>query len=232
MKPRFPLLLALSLTLPGLALLGLASQTALAGPNNNAKMILHIVPAVKKTPVGCGNALPKEATGVVTAGNVDPQGYYAYVLITDYDVRRGLAGAQFGISYDDSDKVGVDILSWQSCALYEWPMDGWPGSDTGNLLTWNQAEDCQEKTPLPVGFFYLIANSPDRLKLIPRPVDGLTRVAVCGIESGMKETDMVDDLAPENMGWVDFGGGKGYNPWDPAQNLTKMKFKPIKNDQR
>lgn len=227
MKPSYPLVLALFLALPGLL-----SGPASAGPNANAKMILHIVPAVKKTPVGCNNVLPKEATAVVTAGNVDPQGYYAYVLITDYDVRRGLAGAQFGISYDDSANSGVDVLSWQSCALYEWPMDGWPASDTGNLLTWNQAEDCQEKMPLAVGFFYVIAYSPDRLKIIPRPVDGLTRVAVCGIQSGMKERDMVDDLIPENMGWVDFGGDKGYNPWDATQNLKEIKFKPIKNRQR
>jgi hypothetical protein len=226
-KPSYPLALTL------LALLsGSLQSPAGAGPNSNAKLILHIVPAVKKTPVGCGNALPKEPTGVVTAGNVDPQGYYVYVLVTGYDVRRGLSGVQFGISYDDSLKSGVDVLSWQSCALYEWPMDSWPDADTGNLLTWNQAEDCQEKMPLPVGFFYVVAYSPDRLKIIPRPVDGLTRVAVCGIESGMKETDLVDDLVPENLGWVDFGGGKGYNPWDPAQNLKEVKFHPIKNDQR
>lgn len=227
MKPSYPLVLAL------LALLsGSLQSPASAGPNSNAKLILHIVPAVKKTPVGCGNALPKEPTGIVTAGNVDPQGYYVYVLVTGYDVRRGLSGVQFGISYDDSLKSGVDVLSWQSCALYEWPMDSWPDADTGNLLTWNQAEDCQEKMPLPVGFFYVVAYSPDRLKIIPRPVDGLTRVAVCGIESGMKETDLVDDLVPENLGWIDFGGGKGYNPWDPAQNLKEVKFHPIKNDQR
>jgi hypothetical protein len=226
-KPRYPLALALFL-----ALGPLLSTPLSAGPNANAKMILHIVPAVKKTPVGCGNVLPKEPTGVTTAGNVDPQGYYAYVLVADYDVRRGMAGTQFGISYNDSAEAGIDILSWQSCALYEWPMDSWPASETGNLLTWNQAEDCQEKMPLPVGFFYVIAYSPDRLKIIPRPVDGLTRVAVCGIESGMKETDMVDDLVPENLGWVDFGGGKGYNPWDPAQNLKEVRFKPIKSNQR
>lgn len=227
MKPSYPLVLALLVLL-----LGSLESPAGAGPNINAKLILHIVPAVKKTPVGCGNALPKDPGGVVTAGNVDPQGYYVYVLVTGYDVRRGLSGVQFGISYDDSLKSGVDVLSWQSCALYEWPMDSWPDAETGNLLTWNQAEDCQEKMPLPVGFFYVVAYSPDRLKIIPRPVDGLTRVAVCGIESGMKETDMVDDLVPENMGWVDFGGGKGYNPWDPAQNLKLVKFPLLKNDQR
>jgi len=229
MKRCYPLalglLLGLSVTLPSLST---------AGPNANAKMVLHLVPATKKSPVGCGNNLPKDSTGVATTGDLEPQGYYAYVLVTDYDLRRGLAGVQFGISYDDSAKSGVDVLSWQSCALYEWPMDSWPASDTGNLLTWNQAEDCQDKTPLPIGFFYVIAYSPDRLKLIPRPVDGLARVAVCGIQTDSKERDLVDDLVPENLGWVDFGGGKGYNPWDPAQNLKNLqkRFQPIKSGQR
>ena len=228
MKPCHPLravLLFLACLLP---------SAAAAGPNAKAKMILHAVPAVKKTPVGCANALPKEAPGIVTAGDVDTQGYYVYVLVTDQDLRRGVAGVQFGISYDDSAESGVDILSWQSCALYEWPMDGWPASDNGNLLTWNQADDCQDKTPLVVGFFYVVAHSPDRLKIIPRPVDGLARVAVCGIESSMKEKDMVDDFIPENLGWVDFGGGKGYNPWDPEQNLEilRKKFQPIKSGDR
>jgi hypothetical protein len=205
---------------------------AQAGPNANGKMILHVVPAVKKTPVGCGNTLPKEATGIATHGDVNAQGYYVYVLVTDYDLRRGIAGVQFGVSYDDSSDSGVDVLSWQSCALYEWPMDGWPASDNGNLLTWNQADDCQDKMPLVVGFFYVVAHSPDRFKIIPRPVDGLARVAICGIESHMKEKDMVDDLILENLGWVDFGGNKGYNPWDPNQNLKEVqkRFQPIKNN--
>jgi hypothetical protein len=227
MKRRYPLALGLLV-----ALGGLFPTLSLAGPNADAKLILHLVPATKKSPIGCGNALPKEPTTVVTKGGLEPQGYYAYVLVTDYDTRRGVAGVQFGISYDDSTKSGVDVLSWQSCALYEWPMDSWPASDTGNLLTWNQAEDCQDKVPLPVGFFYVIAYSPDRLKLIPRPVDGLARVAVCGIDAATKEKDLVDDLVPENLGWADFGGGKGYNPWDPAQNLKNIQkhFKPIKGN--
>jgi hypothetical protein len=159
---------------------------------------------------------------------MSPQSYYGYVLITDFDLNQGLAGVQFGISYDDSAKHGVDILSWQSCALYEWPMDGWPASETGNLLTWNQAEDCQEVAPLSVGFFYLTAYSPDRLKLIPRPVDSMACVAVCGLTAS-KTKELVDVLKPESLGWVDFGEGSGYNPWDPKQDLGKLKFKPFKD---
>ena len=201
-----------------------------AGPNANAKIILHLVPVVARRSVGCYSNIPKDSKSPVTAGDLKPQSYYAYVLVADFNAQEGLAGVQFGISYDDSAKVGVDIHSWQSCALYEWPMDAWPASETGNLLTWNQAEDCQEKDPLSVGFFYLTAYSVDRFKLIPRPVDNLAVVAVCGLTASNNK-DLVDTIIPENLGWVDFGGGKGYNPWDPGQNLKNLqkRFKPLKD---
>lgn len=224
MKRLCPLALALGLAA------GMPASSG-AGPNENAKMILHLVPVEGKRPVGCFNNLPKESTEAVTAGELAPKSYYAYVLVTDFNPTQGLAGVQFGISYDDTDQSGIDILSWQSCALYEWPMDAWPASETGNLLTWNQAEDCQEKAPLSVGFFYLTAHSPDRLKLIPRPVDDMACVATCGL-SAANSKDMVDKIEVENLGWVDLGEGKGYNPWDPEQNLKNVtrQFKPIKQD--
>jgi hypothetical protein len=147
----------------------------------------------------------------------------------DFDTTEGVAGVQFGISYDDSKGSGVDIGHWQNCALYEWPMDDWPASGTGNLLTWSHVDDCQEKVPVPVGFFFLTAYSNDRMKLIPRPVDGLARVAVCG-RPGKRSDQKAESLQTENLGWVDFGDGPGYNPWDPGQNLLKLpkRFTPMK----
>jgi hypothetical protein len=125
----------------------------------------------------------------------------------------------------------VDILFWQNCALYEWPVDEWPDrSGTGNLLTWNMVNDCQVKVPIPVGFFFLTAYSPDRLKLIPRPVDGLAKVAVCGVSETVKAGETSNDVDIDNLGWVDFGEGDGYNPWDPEKNLKNLRnrsFKPI-----
>ncbi len=203
-----------------------------AGINPDGKLILHLVPAKKKQKrLGiCNRHGITAPTDVVTWGELDPQRYYAYVVITDFDTETGLTGVQFGISYNDAEEKGVDIVYWQGCTLYEWPMDGWPGSETGNLLTWNQNEDCQRTAPLVVGLFYLTAYSPDRLKIIPRPVDGLARLAACGVNS-INSAEKLDTLKPENLGWLDFGEGKGYNPWDPEQNLLNIqkKFKPIKN---
>lgn len=201
---------------------------ALSGPNPDVKLILHLVPTENRRGHSCYTDIPGGPTEVLTKGDLYPQHYFAYVMITDFSSKYGVAGVQFGISYDDSVKSGVDITSWQTCTLYEWPLDEWPASETGNLLTWNQAEDCQEKFPLPVGYFYLTAYSPDRMKLIPRSVDGLARVAVCGV-STVNAEDMVDNVKAENLGWLDFGGEDGYNPWDPEQNLENLqkRFKPI-----
>jgi hypothetical protein len=218
-------LLLLALLLPA------APPRAVAGPNPDFKLFLHLVPVESRRGLTCFTHVPKTAAETVTQGDLYPQHYIAYVLISDFNPVRGVAGVQFGISYDDSAQSGVDIQSWQSCALLEWPMDDWPASDTGNLLTWNQAEDCQDKAPIPVGYFYLTAYTPDRLKIIPRPVDGLARIAVCGITTTTQtEKDLVDNATEANMGWVDFGGGKGYNPWDPEQNMKTLekRFKPIK----
>lgn len=218
-----PLALALA------ALFGLSlAAPVLAGPNRDAKLLLHLVATEKRRGGNCFSGLPENAEQVLTQGSLQPQDYYAFVVIVDFDTTEGVAGVQFGISYDGAKGKGVDIEHWQNCALYEWPMDDWPDPGTGNLLTWSHVDDCQEEVPIPVGFFFLTAHSNDRLKLIPRPVDGLARLAVCGRVGNRREK--AESLQIENLGWVDFGGGPGYNPWDPKQNLLNIpkKFKRIK----
>jgi hypothetical protein len=228
-SPRALVLSPLALVL---ALLVLApAPSAFAGPNKDVKLVLHAVPTAKLAGTTCFTGLPEGPKDVVTEGKLAPQDYLVYVLITDFDVNAGIAGVQFGITYDDSTGSGIDIHQWQTCTLYEWPMDAWPDDGTGNLLTWNQADDCQDKAPIPVGFFFLTAHSPDRLKLIPRPVDGLARVAVCGISQQARPGETVNNVKAENLGWIDFGEGPGYNPWDPDQNLQNIqkRFKTIKD---
>jgi len=216
-----------------LLLLGLAATFVFPAPgraadNPNVKLLLHLVPAKSIKHVTCVSHKVSTFSDVVTQGDLDVE-YYAYVILADYDTTIGMAGVQFGISYNDSVDAGVDIDAWQHCVLLEWPMDEWPGANSGNLLTWSQWDYCQHITPLVVGYFTLTAHSPDRLKLIPRPVDGLARTVSCGLNS-INSDQKLDDIKPENLGWADFGGGEGYNPWDPKQNLLNLKnrFTPIK----
>jgi hypothetical protein len=110
----------------------------------------------------------------------------------------------------------------------QWHLGDWPAANSGNLLTWSQVTHCQQKDPVVVGFFVLTAHSPDRLKVIPRPADEIAAIAACGMNQ-INTKELVDKVKGENMGWVDFGGGAGYNPWDPSQNTLELqkKFKTI-----
>ena len=226
MLMRAPLLISLIIAL----VMPSVTRIAWSGVNKDAKLIIHLVPTEVRKGFSCYKAIPKEPKEVRTAGKLYPQHYFAYVLITDFNQKEGIAGVQFGLSYDGASESGVDIESGHTCTLYEWPMDDWPASATGNLLTWDQAQDCQDKPPIPVYFFYLTSYTPDRMKIIPRGVDGLARVSICGY----RNTGDMDDLPPEALGWADFGGESGYNPWDPDQNLKNLKnrFKPIKSKNR
>lgn len=206
--------------------LGWAGPAA-ADPGPKAKLILHLVPVdkdqVKKA--NCESFPVEAAESVVTQGKLYPQHYLAYVLATDIDEEVGIAGVTFGITYDNEPKSGVDIISWSDCTLYEWHMEDWPQANTGNLLTWHQKDDCQRTNPTVVGYFYLTAYSPDRLRLIPRPVDGMAQVAACGVGPS-NASSKLETVTAENLGWVDFGDDHaGYNPWDPDQNLDSMKGK-------
>lgn len=207
-----------------LLLLGTLTGTvrpARAGRNPNAKFVIHLVPFTNRST--CLNGRVETPAAVVTRGDLYPTKYIAYVLIVDGTPGVGLAGCQFGISYNDSTNKGVDILDWTECSLFNWPEQGWPDSGTGNLLTWNQQTDCDTTGIRVVGYFTLVAYSPDRLSVIVRPSDHKAAVAACGTTNITPDAESVDRIVPENLGFVDFGGGPGYNPWDPKQNLLKFK---------
>lgn len=209
--------------LAGLFLLALGfhvPEPAEAGKNPNAKLILHLVPYSNKNT--CLNGQPGSAAEVVTKGDLYPARYTAYVIIVDGST-AGFSGCQFGIAFNDTLNRGVDINEWQECSLFNWPMPGWPvESRTGNLLTWNQDNDCDTSGVRVAGYFDLTAHSPDRFSIIVRPVDGKAAVASCGITPASRN-EVIDLIPAENMGFVDFGGGAGYNPWDPRQNLGRFK---------
>jgi len=215
-------------------LLGVPTVQSSAGPNQDATLILHLVPVDSLKRPSCKAHGISDCKEVITSGELEVE-YYAYLMAANLDTATGIAGVQFGISYDDSVGRGVDVLEagWQYCTLLEWPTPDWPRANTGDLLTWHQNTDCQHSSPVVVGYFRLIAHSPDRFRIIPRPVDNLACVSACGMNT-INSSEKIDNLKVENLGWVDFGGyggGKGYNPCDPEQNLLKIqsRFKPIKN---
>lgn len=176
---------------------------AAAGPNANAVIGFHVAPATAKTP--CTAELPNCIDATVSA----PLGTYTvYMIAAAYDDSLGLAGLQVGLEYDGTPGVGVDIFNWGLCASLNFPQPGWPGSGTGNTITWDPGGACQQNSAVTAAaWFYVAAYGADRLAAVPRPVDGKFKVVDCNAV----EEDLTTAF-PSHLGYVDFGGGEGYNP--------------------
>src|SRR5512140_483452 len=181
-----------SLLLPPTALATLP-LAAVAGPNSNATILLHLASPTTKS-IGTRAEAHPACADVVTHGSLYPQFYFAYLLVADGDATAVIAGLACGISYGSggSDRVGVDILSWSPCVAGQpQPPDygppRWGDSGSGTIITWDYTNACQRSEPggagtgvvATAGYFYLTAYSDAVLSITPRPVDNLAQVASC-----------------------------------------------------
>ena len=134
-----------------LALLVAGALLVAAGPagargNDDARLALHLLPVQPGN--ACGSAAARPGCGgVLTAGQTEPHEYFAYVLVMKGNATEGIAGLQFGITYDGAPTRGVDIYYWNSCTTLQFPMANWPGAGSGNLLTWDPNVKCQRSEP-------------------------------------------------------------------------------------
>jgi hypothetical protein len=228
------------------ALAGLLAAGLLAGAwlpdaaaqkkrNTDAKLVLHLVPEGSSKRLSCFSHGVEGFEDVVTHGALttpdgEPAGYLAYVLVGDFETDVGVTAIQFGIAYDPREDSGVDVEGWQDCALLEFHAEDWPEAGSGNLLTWNQVNDCQTEVPVVVGFFHIRVHGSDQFKLIPRPVDNKAVIVGCGLSPG-NFAELQVDLKLENLGHAGFGESTGYNPWNPDENILdiRSRFRPIKD---
>jgi hypothetical protein len=130
-------------------------------------LALHVT-AATLTPA-CAPTHTLLCSDVATSGGVSPSGAGQYVyLIGDRGTGSPIKSISFGITYGNNDlsgrfdHVGVDVLSWQSCATSESPSELWPAPGSSNTLAWANPE-CSTSHPLVAGYFYLSAFSPDAL---------------------------------------------------------------------
>jgi hypothetical protein len=199
-----------------------STTTPAASPSNSdATFFLHLTP-----PVGgnrCGNGALTDCRDAVTAGDLLPARYFAYLMVGGFDEIQGM---QLGITYDDGQASGrndhdkLDIASWTLCATLEFssPSPAWPAPQSGNLITWDAVNACQRGPTAVAGFFYLSAYGPDELRLIPRPVDGLAKVADCG----SAETP----LFPEDLGSARFSAGAAQRGNNPCSGGSPVAIRP------
>lgn len=184
-------------------------------PDYPAKILLHAVAA------GGGVCSPPISSCLDAVVTQDlpaslPAFYHVYLLVARGAI-SSIGGLQCGISYDgggpDMPMAGIDIRSWNLCADLDFhagsEMGGpdWPGSGSGNTITWNAAKNCQVDDIAVAGYFYVAVYGGDVLKITPRPVDNLAAVGDC--------LASVVNLTPSDLGNVSFSAdenGVGCNP--------------------
>jgi hypothetical protein len=192
-------------------------------PNpSEPKILLHI--STPTTKGDCTTAFTSSIPNCGAAVTSAPLGkHFVYVVVARGDSMTSLAGVQLGITYQDSlpgnilDGVGIDMFSWKLCATLEFAAGAtpvWSGAGAepgaGNLITWDYLNMCQTGEIANAGYFYVAAYSDDRLRVIPRPVDGKAKVADCSQPAS--ESKALNQTA---LGWVQFsttGTAPGCNP--------------------
>ncbi len=201
----------IGIALCAVTLLAGVSGTAYAAQDNDEAVIAaHI--AVYNTKNVCDVTTP--ACRDLTV-NAPPGWYNVYIVIGNVSDSLGVAGVQFGIDYDGTVGVGVDLYTWANCADLEFSSGGsdgqptWPAPGSGNLMTWDYTVNCQTEADgaILAGVFQMAAYSDDCFEILPRPVDGRAKIASCF----GREYD-ITDLLPSHLGYVCFGAGDGYNP--------------------
>lgn len=211
--------------LAGALVLGAAAPAAMAGSNPNAVIALHIVSQEKATGT-CDAYLPFSCmqfeTNVSTPGD-----YNIYVTVSKYDT-VGIAGLQFGVEYNEAPGAGFDISNWVTCGDLNFPMVGWPNSDTGTLMTWEPTYNCKgaDRTrdyPICAGVFQVYANGDDSFQVIPRPADGRAKVADC-----LSAENDITFQSPSRLGVVTYGAQPGYNPCSIPTSVERTTWGSIK----
>lgn len=206
--------------LTGLLVLLLATgvpRPAAAAPfDGRPKILLHLAGTTTKNQ--CAPGQLSDCGAAVIAGDLAGAGgpfYFAYVLGTRGDM-PDVAGVEFGIRYQDGcitgqqDGQGIDVFSWTSCGTASVGSIGtyaWPAPGGGNYVIWDHAR-CQSGETAVAGYFYVgCYGTADTLRIAPRPVSGVARLAECS------STYRV--VAETDLGSVVFspgGGSWGCNP--------------------
>lgn len=194
-------------------------RAALAVPfDNKPKILLHVRPLTTKNQCTTWGDLTN-CQSAVTQGQVGSASgpfYYVYLLVATGPYRGvglggndlGIAGGQFGISYEATSSSGIDIFTWNLCATLEFVSNGWPQSGSGDLVTWDSTNKCQKGEVAIAGYFYCGAYSNDTFRILPRPIDGKAKVADCNSQ------ELALDPS-QDLGWASFstsGDVAGFNP--------------------
>ena len=229
---------------------------AWAHHDDDPKFAIHLKTPAAKAPTICTTASPNDTTGGPATACTDY--VTAWPLSTDADMYiviaqvrpdsfatepANIAGASFGITYDDVVNSGMDIVGTPIyCA------DGLLlGSDDPNpvfpidsgssiRLTWDNVGSCQTQVIGTDGIhaiamvFKVFAYGADTFTITPnRNLLSGTELAVANCSNAETKLDTMDVV---NTAFAEFGGGSGCNPCimpcpTPTYPLTWGRIKTL-----
>jgi hypothetical protein len=230
-----PILLVLAIGF----LSGIASATP--GLNHQVAISLHITdPVAKNTcdllinPVTVTSQQPALAQPEVGPYN------FVYLFACWGSDSVGIGGIECGIDYQGGYAGGgafpINVFAWTACSDLEFPSAGWPGPNTGNLMTWTRSNCHHPSSPPDVprsevalaGYFYMAAYGSGQLSVIPRPVSGRLKVADCfGYEDDL--THFPGDPRLYRAGIAGFGTQPGFNSCYQVVPTTPVTWSRLKS---
>jgi hypothetical protein len=251
--PRTPLqpVAALAVALLGLGALGGLAGPAMAQygtPNEDAKIIVHLVPVASAGGRPCSGSKGRAPCDqMVTNGKLNEY-YYAFVCVVDGKPEAGIAGLQFGVKFNRANRAGVDISEWTKCATLEFSSPGgkrdwYNAANGGNLVTWDAQNACQNTEPAGAGtgvtavagYFYLTAYSADKLEITTRPNDNLAKVADCSSFESVVAGAGAPIRTKSYLGFAEFsadGSAVGHNPCGLAHPVVEKTWTGVKQSGR
>src|SRR5262245_48166052 len=148
----------------------------LARPQENAKIAIHVKAATTKFGTVCGSWAPATPCSQYNTGGRVGVEQYVYLVVGNASM-AGLTSAEFGMDYDPTEGVSLDVHAWTLCASTMLSSTGvhgeWPSAGSGLMAFWN----CQSNWIEPNGVHALIgvlsvyAYSADTLKITGNPID-------------------------------------------------------------
>lgn len=208
-----------------LALSVLHPSVTLAVFNHDAKIALHVVvppakgiPCDLLTPPPC-NYLEENLSVHAAAGGTD---YLIYVLVMDADADEGISGAEFGITYNDSIGLGVDVHSWTDCAFQTYGGPSWPGSNSGARIVFGSCQNTPAEGDLGgrvtaiLGYFSVTAYGDDVFEVTRRADTPQESFAVTNCSS-----------RTTNLGYPSAAGRASFGTATDSQDPCRGPYMPL-----
>ena len=211
----------IGLLLGSVLTMGLSAIAVAGTENEQAAISVHVTPVITKLP--CENQPHPVASTMVTEVACAPGSEYSvWILVCNASDSLGVAGLEFGITYDGMTGSGIDPTQWTLCADLEFPQgdgDGpeidWPNANSGTIITWDRLNNCQNTNSEPyvprsvvaiAGVLNVWMYGADQFAITTRPVSGFAKVANCNAAE-----ERIDQLVPSHLGMAGFCL-PGYNP--------------------